>query len=274
MKLNITVEDINEIIVNSNIVDTIVPKTLMNSKKNDIVDAYSSIILSVLNTRLNTESRDYRVLNTIINKAHDVVVIDELELFIVKISMVVRDVLSMMGINIDIEQLITDLNTVINNIAREGVLGIYAIMSVPVFNTFRKHVFTLSKDTLSKDELYTYRKYMKSYIDWVTNEPKKFRLAINTITSNVRRDELKSRETIEYTSKAKSILLDILDVEYDSSILNIAMQLMIYRNYWMVIPDDVMVLKIRRRLGRFTDRLLSSLHNELEFKLKGSKNVR
>jgi hypothetical protein len=273
--LRVSVEHIKEIIVNySNIANTIVPKHLSISYRNDIIDGYSSIILSLLNTRLNTESRDYRVLNTIINKAQDTVITPELELFLAQVSMVVRDVLSMMNITIDIEQLITDLNTVINNVAREGVLGIYAVMDVSTFNTFRKHIFALSKEELSKDELLTYKKYMKTYIDWVVNEPKKYRLAINTITSNVRRDELKSRESIEHMSKVSNTLLGILENDYDRNVLSVAMQLLIYRNYWMVIPDEVMVLKIRRRLGRLTDRLLSSIYEESEFKIKKVENVR
>jgi hypothetical protein len=273
--LRVSVEHIKEIIVNySNIANTIVPKHLSISYRNDIIDGYSSIILSLLNTRLNTESRDYRVLNTIINKAQDTVITPELELFLAQVSMVVRDVLSMMNITIDIEQLITDLNTVVNNVAREGVLGIYAVMDVSTFNTFRKHIFALSKEELSKDELLTYKKYMKTYIDWVVNEPKKYRLAINTITSNVRRDELKSRESIEHMSKVSNTLLGILENDYDRNVLSVAMQLLIYRNYWMVIPDEVMVLKIRRRLGRLTDRLLSSIYEESEFKIKKVENVK
>ena len=268
MKLKITEEQLKEIIVNSNLVDSVVPISVKSMFRNDITTAYSSIVLSLLNTRLNPESRDYKVLNTIINKTQEVVIVPEMELFIVKLSMLVRDTLSMMDINIDIEQLITDLNTVINNVAREGVLGIFAVMDVSTFNTFRKHIFAVSKEELSKDELHTYKKYMKTYIDWVINEPKRFRLAINTISGNTHKTEPIN------ASRAKSILLDMFKCEYDASVLTVAVQLLICKNYWMVIPDETMVLKIRRRLGRFTDRLTISLYKPSEFKLKGDKNVR
>lgn len=268
MKLEISVEDLKEIIVNSNIIDTIIPKSLMASKRNELIDAYSSIILSLLNTRLSDDSRDYRVLNSLINKDYDVVINSDLELFIVMISKVVRDVLVMMNININIEQLITDLTTVINNVAREAVLGIYAVMDIPTFNTFRKHIFTLTKMELSKNDMDMYKKYLKTGIDWMLANPKQFRLAINTITSNVNRKELASREDDIRVSKVKEILTNMISTDYETDVLNKITQLLIYRNYWMVIPDDIMVLKIRRRLGRYTDRLLSILDDNSEFKIK------
>lgn len=268
MSLEISIEDLKEIILKSNLIDSITPSTLMVSKKNELVEAYSSIILSLLNTRLCDDSKDYRLLNSLINKGYDTTITDELELFIVKLSMVVRDVLNMMGININIEQLITDLITVVNNVSREAVLGIYATMNVSAFNTFRKHVFTLTKMELSKNDMDMYKKYLRIVIDWMLNNPKQFRLAINTITSNVSRKELISKENNVRVLKVNELLLTMISTEYESDILNKVTLLLIYRNYWMVIPDEVMVLKIRRRLGRYTDRLLSILDGNSMFKIK------
>ncbi len=268
MKLDITVEHIKRVIVKSNLIETITPISLLASRRNDLIDGYSSIILSLLNTRLNNDSRDYKVLNTIINKDQDPIIVDELKIFIVKISNLLKDELANSGVNVNTDELILDLSTIINNISREGILGIYVSMDVSIFNTFRKHVFALSKSDLSKDELHTYKKYIKSYVDWVINEPKKFRLAINNITCSVNRNELRLRESIDNVSNVKSILLDIVESDYDRDILNTAVLLLIYRNYWMVIPEEIMVLKIRRRLGRMTDRLLSVISTDFEFKLK------
>lgn len=268
MELNITVDHIKHILIESAIVDTIVPSSVLRSKKNDVIDGYSSIILSLLNIRLNNESRDYKVLNTIINKAQDSTILEELDIFIVRVSTIVKEKLVKLDIDVDLDQLILDLNTILNNISRESVLGIYVTMDVSVFNIFRKHIFALSKPSLSRDELFVYKKYMKAYIEWVVTEPKKFRLAINNIVCSVNRNELRSRESISNVSNVRSILLGILELDYNRDVLNTAVLLLIYRNYWMVIPEGIMVLKLRRRLGRLTDRLLSSVNTDTEFKLK------
>lgn len=269
MKLNVTMEEIREIIINSNIVDSILSTSTSPIDRIEVIYAYSSIILALLNIRLETDSKEFKALNTIINKAHESILTSELELFSLKISVCVRDALYNMGIDINGYQLITDIYTVLNNIARESVLGVYIPMDIHRFNTIRKHIFTLTKSELSKEDLITFKKYMIILMSWVSSNPKQVRLAINTITSNVSRKELISREDINRVDKIKSILMSILgnsiiDVRY----LNVAIKLLIYRNYWMVIPDEIMVLKNRRRLGRLTDRLLSTLDDNSDFKIK------
>lgn len=266
MSLKITVEDIKEIIVEHQILlDSLISTDTPSDIKKYIIDAYSDIIMSLLNIRVNNEVRDCKILNTIINKDHDMVITHKADLFIVKISILVRAVLELKGIKIDVEQLITDLSVVINTIGREGVMGIYAPMDVNTFNIFRKHVFSITNATLSKNEMDAYIKSLKMLINWSVDNPKQFRLAINKTTLSVSRKELYCRESPEYISNVKRLLLDVVKTDYNDAILSVATKLLIYRNYWMVIPDDVMVLKLRRKLGRYTDRLLTPI-NDIKLK--------
>lgn len=244
------------------------PSTLADDVKDSVLLGYANLIYKVM---YDLTERDKLTINKLFIKSPDLVLLPQCQFFIRHICNKIHTELLLSSKDIEIiniDRLIKDMEVVLNNLAREGVLPINLEMDSVVFNRFRKHTYAMTDLSLSNTDILDYRKSMTLLMDWVLTYPHEYRKAINTLRSTSLRINIPNVSTDTLRSEMYIRLLnpEILRTDVEVEMIKMLNNLLVYHSFWMNIPDSRIPLKSRRRLGRYVSRLWGNVIKN-EFRL-------
>lgn len=260
--------DIYELIKNSNIAEVIFPSELPDSMREVVLLGYAQLFEKVL---YNLTDRDITVINKLYIKGQDMILIPQCQLFLQHISnLIITDILinNIDGNLVSIDVLYTNMKIVLNNLARESILPINLEMDSTIFSLFRKHIYAMTELSLSTADMIDYRKSMSSLIDWITLYPHEYRRAINNLRTTSLKITIPNEgvNTIRDELGIRLLNEELLRRNVDVKMVEMLNNLLVYHSFWMNIPENRMLLKISRRLGRYISRLWGNIIRN-EFRL-------
>ncbi len=245
-------EEIETILKNSALME-VIPSDVSAISKDLLIRGYSKLIYSII--VMDSDSKEKSILNKIYFK-NQANVLDESYLVVLnKVVSAFRGKLSgdtYISLSVDLELLM-------NNIAIEGVLPYALYLEPDVFTVLRKHIYGATKTTLSAVELSEYKRFLYSVYNWINDKPYQLRHAINVIrsTSKMVNVTISNDELSNYI--IDTVLLNIVD---DARMVT----LLKYPTFWRHVPDEVMHVRSRRKLGRYVSRQMNSIIQN-EFKI-------